>query len=147
MPDVNNPEIGSDDVIDRAARLLGHVTVDSTATAGSSSVYRLLSAATTNGNSIKGSAGNVYGWYITNTNSSPRFVKLYDKASAPTVGTDTPKLTLVIPGSTTGAGSNISINPPVPFTTGIAIAITGVVTDADTTAVALNEVVVNLFYA
>ena len=146
MADNNNPEIGSVDVTDRAARLVGHVSVDTNTNTGAST-YRLLSAATTNANSIKASAGNVYGWYITNTNANPRFVKLYDKASAPTVGTDTPKLTLVIPGSTTGAGSNVHFNPAVNFTTGIAIAITGVVTDADTTAVALNEVVVNLFYA
>src|SRR4051794_5362725 len=40
------------------------------ATTGGLTIYRLLSAATTNAASVKGSAGQVYGWYITNTNAS-----------------------------------------------------------------------------
>jgi len=74
------------------------------------------------------------------------FVKLYNKASAPTVGTDTPVFTLLIPGNATGSGSTFSLSTGVAFSTGIGLAITGVVTDADATAVAANEIVVNLGY-
>jgi hypothetical protein len=114
------------------------------ATSGGLSLYRLLAAATTNANSVKGSAGQLYGWYLYNNAAAAKFVKLYNKATAPTVGTDTPVLTIPLPA---GAAANVFSETGLPFATGIAIAITGAVADADTTAVAANDVVVNLFYA
>jgi hypothetical protein len=80
-----------------------------------------------------------------NVNAAPRYLKLYNKASAPSVGSDTPVHTFIIPGNTDGAGTNI----PVPacgleFTTGIALALTTEATDAGSTGVAANEIVVNL---
>jgi hypothetical protein len=109
--------------------------------------YKLVSAATTNATSLKASAGVIYGIQVTNVNASPRYLKLYNKASAPTVGTDTPVKTLIIPGNATGAGSNV----PIPvrginFSTGIAFALTTEATDAGTTGVAANEIVVNIDY-
>lgn len=116
-------------------------------TTGGATIFRLLSANTTNSNNIKAGAGQIYGFVITNTNASARFVKLYNKATAPTVGTDTPAMTLVIPGNASGAGMVAAeFSSGIAFGTGIGIGITAVVTDADTTAVATNEVVVNLFY-
>lgn len=117
------------------------------ATSGGLSTSRTLSAASTNATSVKGSAGQVYGWAITNTNASPRVVKLYNKATAPTVGTDTPLITLVIPGNASGAGMLAAdFSTGIAFGTGIGLAITTGVADSDTGAVAANEVVVNLFY-
>jgi hypothetical protein len=116
-------------------------------TANGLSVSRTLSAASTNGTSVKASAGQVYSVYCHNTNASPRFLKLYNKASAPTVGTDTPVLTLPIPGNAAGAGFVLDTGGMgIAFGTGIALAITTGVADADTGAVAANEVVVNLLY-
>ena len=109
------------------------------------SISRLLSAATTNATSVKGSAGNIFGWSIQNTNAAARYVKLYNKASAPTVGTDTPVITLLIPGGSAGAGNNLSTTN-ISFTTGIAFATTVNPADADTTAVAANDLIINLFY-
>jgi hypothetical protein len=114
------------------------------ATSGGLTIYRLLAAATTNAQSVKASAGQLYGYYIYNASTSAKFVKLYNKASAPTVGTDTPVITLPIPA---GSAANMDFVEGIAFATGIALAITGVVTDADATAVAANDVVVNLFYA
>ena len=116
-------------------------------TAGGATPYKLVSAATTNATSVKASAGQVYMITASNVNAAARYLKLYNKASAPTVGTDMPVLTLVIPGNTAGAGTNI----PVPtcgiaFSTGIAFAITTEATDAGTTGVALSEIVINLAY-
>lgn len=108
--------------------------------------YGLISANTTNATSVKGSAGVVGGWIISNNNASQRFVKLYNKASAPTVGTDTPYLRIPVPGNTSGILSNVEFEKGVAFSTGIAFAITAAVDDSDTTAVAANEVVINLFY-
>lgn len=117
-------------------------------TAGGATPYKLVSAATTNATSVKASAGTVYMITASNVNAAVRYLKLYNKASAPTVGTDTPVFTFAIPGNTAGAGTNIPIpNVGVNFSTGIAFALTTEATDAGTTAVAANEIVVNMAYA
>lgn len=107
--------------------------------------YKLNSAASTNATSVSATANTLlYGYYISNTNSSVRYVKFYNKASAPTVGTDTPVLVLAIPGS---GAANVSFPAGINFTTGLAFATTTGAADSDTGAVALNEVIVNLVYA
>jgi hypothetical protein len=112
-------------------------------TAGGLLISRTLSAATTNATSVKASAGQVFGWYISNANAAVRFLKLYNKASAPTVGTDTPVMTIQIPA---GAAANVEFSHGIAFATGIALALTANVADADTSAVAANEIIINLLY-
>lgn len=107
---------------------------------------RLISAATTNATSVKASAGTVYAVMAFNLNAAVRYLKLYNKASSPTVGTDTPVATFPIPASTTGAGFVINLDPGADFATGIALALTTGVADADTGAVAANEIFVHLVY-
>lgn len=131
----------------------GSLTVDGTVAAnvtpvasGGLSISRVISAATTNATSAKASAGQVYGYYVSNINASPRYLKLYNKASAPTVGTDTPVLTFLIPGNTAGVAGHVEFTNGIAFATGIAFALTTGVADADTGAVAANELVVNLLY-
>jgi hypothetical protein len=102
--------------------------------------FRLVSAATTNATSVKAAAGALGFIYAINLNAAVRFLKLYNKASAPTVGTDTPIATLPIPASATGAGFMLPIPGGVAFTTGIAYAVTTGYADADTAAVAAGEV-------
>lgn len=116
-------------------------------TAGGLSISRVISAASTNATSAKGSAGMVYTIIAHNINAAVRYLKLYNKASAPTVGTDTPVLTLPIPANTAGAGFVLDTGGMgISFATGIALAITTGVADADTAAVAANEIVVNVLY-
>lgn len=103
--------------------------------------FRLLSAASTNATSLKASAGTLYFLYAVNLNAAVRYLKLYNKASAPTVGTDTPVATLPIPASATGAGFVLPMDPGMDFSTGIAYAVTTGVADADTGAVAANEII------
>lgn len=115
-----------------------------TNTPATPTVSTINSAATTNATSVKSSAGTVYGVLISNINAAARFVKFYNKASAPTVGTDTPIITIQVPANTT-------INFPIGelglrFATGIALAITGAAADSDTTAVAANEIKVLTTY-
>lgn len=117
------------------------------AASGGLSLSRTLSAATTNATSVKASAGQLYGFILTNTNAAVRYVKLYNKASAPTVGTDTPVMTLAVPGNAAGAGMIAAeFTSGIAFGTGIAFAITTGVTDADVGAVAANEIIVHLMY-
>lgn len=108
---------------------------------------QVISAATTNATSVKASSGQVGGWYLSNINAAARYLKLYDLAVAPTVGTSTAKMTIAIPGGgAAGAGANIEFTQGIAFTTGVALALTTGVANTDTGAVAANEIVVNLMY-
>lgn len=117
--------------------------VNSVATSGGLSDFHLISAATTNATSLKASAGQVYGYDIGNNGASDAYVKFYNKASAPTVGTDTVTRTVYIPkGSRVELGSSNGIA----FSTGIAFSITGGMADNDTTAVGAAQVSVAVSY-
>ena len=110
---------------------------------GGATVHRKTSAASTNATSVKGSAGQLYGFTATNSNSSARYLKFYNKASAPTVGSDTPYFDVLIPGS---GGAVLSIEVGIAFGTGIAYALTTGAADSDTGSVAANEIKLGLFY-
>lgn len=107
------------------------------------STYHLISAASTNAAAIKASGGLMLGYYIANVNAAFRYVKLYNKASSPTVGTDTPRVVLGIPGD---SAANMSFFAPVEFATGLAIATTTGIADSDATAVGLNDLAVTVYY-
>ena len=112
-------------------------------TTGGSTPSHTMSAASTNATSLKASAGQVYGLSISNANAAARYFKLYNKASAPTVGTDTPVLTLQVPAN----GTVIRAYPVgLALGTGIAWAATAVITDADTTAIGANDLSVDIDY-
>jgi hypothetical protein len=96
------------------------------------------SAASTNATSIKGSAGTVWSIVATNNNASARHLKIYNKATAPVVGTDVPVLTLHLPTSN-NAIVPIGANG-MRFSTGIALATTVSSGDGATDAVAANEI-------
>ena len=139
--------IGDVDILSIAAgtNLVGDVGLQPR-TSGGLTMHKTTSAATTNATNVKASAGQVYNIQCFNVNAAVRYLKLYNKASAPTVGTDTPVKTLAIPGNTAGAGFVIGWPQGLEFGTGISFALTTEATDAGTTAVALNEITVNLDY-
>lgn len=109
--------------------------------------HSLVSAASTNATSVKAAAGALGFIYAVNLNAAIRYLKLYNKASAPTVGTDTPLATLPIPASTTGAGFMLPIPGGLAFTTGIAYALTTGYLASDTGAVAVGEQFLLMGYA
>lgn len=114
---------------------------------GGATPGKLICANTTNATSVKASAGTLYTVIATNLNAAMRYLKFYNKASAPTVGSDTPVLVIGIPGNTAGAG----IVVPIPacginFGTGIAFAVTTGIADADSTAVAASEIAISYAY-
>jgi hypothetical protein len=98
---------------------------------------RVHTAATTNATSTKATAGLVFGWYFFCSASNARYVKFYDKASSPTVGTDTPLFVLGIPA---GGGCVTEFDLGLAFTSGIAYAVTASAADNDTTAVSAADV-------
>lgn len=106
-------------------------------------VSRVISAASTNATLVKNEPGVVVGYIYANQNAATRYLKLYNKASSPTVGTDTPILTIPIPA---GASGHVGLPYPVAFDVGIGLALTTGVADSDTGAVAANELVINLLY-
>lgn len=116
------------------------------ATSGGCTIASTVSAATTNATSTKASAGQVYSVTVTNTNAAVRYFKLYNKASAPTVGTDVPVFRVAIPASTTGGGIVVPVDVGMVFATGIAWALTTGAADSDSGAVAANELLVNICY-
>ncbi len=108
--------------------------------------HRLLSAAaSTNATSVKNGAGRLVKIRGYNAKAALVYLKLYNKASAPTVGTDTPIMTIPLKAS-----SDFDFDMQVlgaNFSTGIAYALTGAVTDADTTALVAGDILgLNIIY-
>jgi hypothetical protein len=104
------------------------------------------SAATTNATSVKASAGTLYSVTASNTGAAAAYVKLYNLAVAPTVGTCTCTIAITI---TVPAGGSVNLpfgTAGARFSTGIALAITNLAADADTTAVVAAQVKVITAY-
>lgn len=113
------------------------------ATTAGWSVYRNLDLGVT-GQVAKASAGQFGGGVICNRSASERFLKIYNKATAPTQA-DTPIFTISLPpGPATGLPSWMT---GVAFSAGISVRATTGLADNDTGAPTANDVVVNLLYA
>jgi len=138
------------DVTRMSALVAGSATIGNVGivaqTTGGATPYVLISAASTNATSVKASAGTVSAIVVSNVNAAMRYLKLYNKASAPTVGTDTPVFVVPIPGNTAGAGAVVPLPHGLNFSTGIALALTSGIAHADTGAVAASEIAVSLAY-
>lgn len=130
--------------VQRVAIASDNTAFNVTSNAPTPTPFTLNSAATTNATSVKASAGTLFGLSCSNAGAAAAFVKLYNKASAPTVGTDVPVLTIAVPLS--GTFSLELSNLGHRFATGIAFAITNLVADSDTTAVAASQVKVMMDY-
>lgn len=107
-----------------------------TATSNGGTSSRINAANSTNATSLKASAGQVYGIDVFNVAAYNVFLKLYNKASSPTVGTDTPFMTIPVQAS---GGVSLRWNMGLPMGTGIAYAITKLQADSDTTVVATGD--------
>lgn len=92
--------------------------------------------------SVKSSAGQIYGWYIGNSNTSAIYVQIFNVASGSvTLGTTTPDMSLYIPAS---GGANVSFAGGIAMGTAITVACT--TTRTGSTAPA-STVDLNIFYA
>jgi len=118
-------------------------TLSPSAAQGASTTHHAISAATTNATSVKASAGTIAVLQVSNINAAGRYLKLYNKASAPTVGTDTPVMTIYLPPN---SNQSIAAAQGLRFSTGIAYALSTGITVADTGAVAVSEHSVSIFY-
>jgi hypothetical protein len=130
--------------IDTPITIAGTVATTSTSTPATPSAISVTSAASTNASSQKATAGSLFEITADNMTASAKFVKLYNKATAPTVGTDIPILTLEIAANASRTVEFGALGKR--FTTGIAMAITGAQPVADTTATAAGDVHVHGSY-
>jgi hypothetical protein len=110
---------------------------------GAASGTHLVSAATTNATVVKGSAGRVLGWFFINTNAAIRYVKLHNQTTTPTAGTGVVR-TIGIPAN--GVAS-FTLEGGIAFSTGIALTTVTGAADADNTAVGLNDIIGDIFFA
>lgn len=105
---------------------------------GPTDASRIVSAAAdTNTTSAKASAGVLYHARGYNAAAAVRYLKFYNKATAPTVGTDTPVLTLALPPS-----AAFSFDWPIGryFATGIGYGMVTGAADNSTTALTAADV-------
>lgn len=94
---------------------------------------------------VKATAGQVYGFFFTNSNAAVRYLKLYNATAATVVvGTTVPDMTYAIPPS--NSGLFLEFSHGLAFGTAITIAATTGVADADTGAPGANEVIGTVFY-
>ena len=109
--------------------------------------YFVNSAANTNGALILTGTSSVHSLWATNEGASPAYVKLYNKATAPTVGTDIPEMIIPVPAAAAGVPGVVNPNMgfiPFRFALGLGIAITRNAVYTDTTAIGAGEVKVKL---
>jgi hypothetical protein len=95
-------------------------------------------AATTNATSVTAAATEVFSISAYNAAASVRFVKFYNKATAPTVGTDTPVFVLAIPAS---GWATMTWAKGLYLSTGLGYGIVTGAANANTTAPTANDVV------
>lgn len=107
--------------------------------------YSRISTADENGVNVKASMGFLYSIDAVNINIAIRYLKIYDKATAPT-SSDTPKLRLGVPGGATGGIVRLTFPKPVRFLNGIGIRLVTGIADNDATAGSANETLINLAY-
>ena len=99
---------------------------------------RVQSLASTNSTLVLAGAVRAFNIVVGNNGAAVAYLKLYDKATAPTCGTDTPIATILLP-----VNGTVVVAPTfgVGVVNGLGYCITGGAADTDTTAVAANQVV------
>lgn len=117
------------------------------ASTGGATPYKYIAAAAADQDSIvvKASAGTLFSLHVLSTITSVRYVKIYDKATAPT-SADTPLLVVAVP-----ATAGLSVDPSLPpcgavFSNGIAFRITTGVADNSAAAATASDCVISLTY-
>lgn len=112
---------------------------------GGATVYRLITGATNNAAVIKATSGNLYSIQSCGGTGTNYWIKLYDKATSPTCGTDTPIMVI-------GTGSSNGCNfPRLPdsglrFANGLGICVVAGVADNDNTSAAASGGLITIGY-
>jgi hypothetical protein len=134
-----NPTIGST-TVSNTISVLPQVSQNF----GFSAFHTLISASGTNATLVKNSTGVLGTCILTNTTAAVKYVKFFNSASAPTVGTSTPVIQFAIQANQTLDVSTAFVG--MRFSAGISYAITAGSALLDTTAVAAGDILVNITY-
>lgn len=128
-----------------AAQISGTQPVSGTVTVINppGTTYNVVTTASTNSAVVKATAGMLYEITISNPTATAAYVKLYNKATAPTVGTDVPVLTQAVAAGATVALSFGQVGKR--FATGIGIACTAAAAATDT-GVSVAGIQINATY-
>lgn len=125
------------------SQAIGSLVASSTGLSGATYAPYYVTATAAAGQVIKGNPGNVFQITAWNTDTQPAFLKLFNKASAPTMGTDSAVWEAMVP-----AGGSISVSfadVGLSFGTGIAVGFSGAQGAKDATALnAANKAGVSL---
>ena len=114
---------------------------------GSGLSTRYLSCtASTNATVVKASPGKIFKIRAFNNGVVTAFLKLYNKATLPSVGSDTVFDKLQIIAGSSGAGFIDEIELGQEYDTGISFAVTANFADSDNTAVASGVISVTILY-
>ena len=138
-------------VLNNSSNIGTVTTVSAVTNAGTPAVpatqYSVNSAASTNGALILTGTSGLQAFFASNIGATVAYVKLYNKATAPTVGTDVPLMVIPVPAAVGTVAGFVELTPGFNgyrFPLGLGIAITGLMADSDTTAVAAGQVKVQL---
>jgi hypothetical protein len=124
--------------------LVGSVLIGSTTV----NAFSTVSTASTNATSVSGSVRNLTELTVSNPTATAAYLKLYNKATAPTVGTDVPVATYRV-AATGSAGDTITPYLGVNgkrFSTGLAWALTGAAATTDTTNAVAGVIVSGTYF-
>lgn len=124
--------------LDSDGNLLVNVAIDN----ASATTLDVATGTITNAvTAVKTSAGNLYGWYIFNSNSTLVYCQFFNATTGNvTLGSTSPFMAFGIPA---GLGANVLSNTPIAFSTAISIAFT--TTRSGSTAPS-NTIDYNFFY-
>jgi len=108
-----------------------------------SSLYSVNALATTNAALIQVGITRLQGVYLNNASAATKWVRFYNKATAPTVGTDIPVVVVAVPAS---SSKEVYFGEGIAFPLGLGISITGAAPANDATAVAAGDVQAGVEY-
>lgn len=126
------------------SNLIGALSISASVSFGYNVSSSTILGATTNAANIKSQSANVGALSSHNDSATKFYVKIYNKASAPVIGTDIPVLRIPVPANSQvdlpvgAAGLRLSV--------GLSIAVTRGLADADATPTAANDGVINVIY-
>ena len=107
-------------------------------------VFRVVGANTENENLIKAGGGKIRRIIVANAQAAVVYLKLFDKASVPVNGTDTPMMTIQVPNA-----GNVDMNlgdVGVVFDKGLGMSLVTGIADTDTTAPTAASQIVQVIY-
>ena len=133
---------GSDVAIEPAPSVQVAGSINTTSSPATGTAYSLTTAASTNGALIITGAKRLAELTVSNPTATAAYVKLYNKATAPTVGTDVPVMTIAIPATAAGVGEKSfnfgALGKQFPLGIGIAVTAAAAATDTAVTVAGIQ---------